>query len=117
MENSEELKPCPFCGGEARIACGKKYNRRVFCTECGALSDLYDDEPAARAAWNRRAPQAANMDAIVKRFSDTMSRIAAKKYELGRLHAFVAKDGAALDDLEREFDAACKELAQIGGAK
>lgn len=51
--NNEELKPCPFCGGEAEIVMSGG-DRRVECKKCGARSDWYDTEAEAIAAWNRR---------------------------------------------------------------
>lgn len=62
---NEELKQCPFCGGDARIMVLKKgYKSIIFCTtpQCGFMRYSYNngdtDENAARrliAAWNRRA--------------------------------------------------------------
>ena len=53
-----EIKPCPFCGGEARLAVtsypgGDRY--RVCCTDCGATTwpRLVDGKTAIKA-WNRR---------------------------------------------------------------
>lgn len=60
-----ELKPCPFCGGEARILVVKKgYKSIIECTTyyCGFMRHSYNngdtDENAAlrlATAWNRRA--------------------------------------------------------------
>lgn len=46
-----DLKPCPFCGGEA------DYFVPTFiqCNKCGARSGYYDTYAAATAAWNTRA--------------------------------------------------------------
>lgn len=53
--SSDELKPCPFCGGAAsyRLYYGGRY--RVHCNECGChLEGLFDTEAEAGAAWNNR---------------------------------------------------------------
>lgn len=46
-----ELKPCPFCGGNAYIGNGRTW---VRCVECGAETGCYDTEEEAIEAWNRR---------------------------------------------------------------
>ena len=62
----EELKPCPFCGGEAKIS--ERYregisNRKMYwveCKKCGitqahhALAG-YNSRTKAVNAWNMRA--------------------------------------------------------------
>lgn len=65
----EELKPCPFCGGNASVwgafsvGPGKKLEKYVRCDECGARSDMFfvyigsnPDAVVKKAvkAWNRR---------------------------------------------------------------
>lgn len=77
--NSQELKPCPFCGGKAVFAtrtnnsrhhcvgfsfeiecedCGMKlperYNVEFFLTENGGIDTLNDERKKATEAWNRR---------------------------------------------------------------
>lgn len=54
-----ELKPCPFCGGE--IICGKGYAGIIFfkCPECRAIvsfdnSDCELTIEAVIEKWNRR---------------------------------------------------------------
>lgn len=54
------LKPCPWCGDsvlEVResVVTGAQW---VACTGCGVSSQEAPDEPAAIAAWNRRAGDA-----------------------------------------------------------
>ena len=54
-----DLKPCPFCGEEeserdTEMCYGGKHYR-VFCSYCGASTDLYDSPEKAEKAWNRRA--------------------------------------------------------------
>lgn len=55
-----ELKPCPFCGGKARLFVSTGV--RVLCTKCSATTRiLVDSERVATSAiedvikaWNRR---------------------------------------------------------------
>ena len=57
-----KLKPCPFCGGEARFIVSKD-GLEIFCKECKCgtnryFSGHYDfSNPVDEAieAWNRRA--------------------------------------------------------------
>ena len=65
-----ELKPCPFCGGEAfvnddptgnggkphmsgNVGLGRLWS--VECDECGADAGFWQDRDVAIAAWNSRA--------------------------------------------------------------
>lgn len=55
-----ELKPCPFCGGEAEIKHVDwfepgNYAYGAKCEKCGAESRIGDTEAEAIAAWNTRA--------------------------------------------------------------
>ena len=59
-----ELKPCPFCGGEAKYKTlpGRKFPFRkldqfsyVRCELCNATSRVAYTVEDARIAWNRRA--------------------------------------------------------------
>ena len=44
----EELKPCPFCGGEAK----QEHKDYILCTVCGCEGPW--DERPAKEAWNTR---------------------------------------------------------------
>ena len=58
---SDELKVCPFCGGDARIhskvlAEGFDSGDWAVCDECGKGDTLpHESEEEAAAAWNARA--------------------------------------------------------------
>ena len=59
MEN--ELKPCPFCGGEAKFGNSFWDGVFVYCTNCGCQTEYATDdkqcvaEKRAADLWNRRA--------------------------------------------------------------
>lgn len=51
-----ELKKCPFCGGEAKTEKYLLVYWRVRCTKCFTLqTEMVTSEKSAIAAWNRRA--------------------------------------------------------------
>ena len=54
MEN-RELKPCPFCGGEARRYYGNYDMHGITCKKCTAKIYGYANKASATRAWNRRA--------------------------------------------------------------
>ena len=62
MMKSNDLKLCPFCGGEARIIVVEKGIHSIIeCTTCGFMRHSFnngdtDDNAALRlaTAWNRR---------------------------------------------------------------
>lgn len=55
-----DLKPCPFCGGEAYMETPRFYRLpnayRVRCLDCKAQTySFYTTEQEAANAWNKRA--------------------------------------------------------------
>ncbi|MBQ6969820.1 MAG: Lar family restriction alleviation protein [Synergistaceae bacterium] len=52
-----ELKPCPFCGGEAILAQQEYslgYHFLVCCSQCGFEQHVYTSQAEAVADWNKR---------------------------------------------------------------
>ena len=57
---TENLKPCPFCGGEAKSKSsvdvfGHEGFFSVLCRKCYARTGYYETEAEVIEAWNRRA--------------------------------------------------------------
>ena len=50
-----ELKPCPFCGGEAEFRDGSSTTPYIRCKECGGRTMSSYDSAKLIAVWNRRA--------------------------------------------------------------
>lgn len=68
-----ELKPCPFCGGEAELT---RYINAyaVQCRECLAIPFEYGDESLAIEAWNTRADDQSQAAAYWQRmYEETVS--------------------------------------------
>lgn len=55
-----ELKPCPFCGGEAFAGSNFDNDHYVMCgadcDKCGGMVGYMKTEMAAIENWNRRTP-------------------------------------------------------------
>ena len=49
-----ELKPCPFCGGEAKHIESHVFGHGVACKKCGMKTDYWATVASATRAWNRR---------------------------------------------------------------
>lgn len=59
---SDELKPCPFCGGPAlfKETGTRKYDDwLVYCTKCGCRCpwEFSPDKESAMKVWNTRVPE------------------------------------------------------------
>ena len=53
---SDSIRPCPFCGGEARLFFAEEAGFwDVQCQSCGAQPFLRRKDHEAIEAWNRRA--------------------------------------------------------------
>ena len=57
MNDTAELKPCPFCGGKAEMVSDFDDEHYVYCTGCkGGWKTMETPEEAAEA-WNRRVEE------------------------------------------------------------
>lgn len=60
--DAEELKPCPHCGGSAKLLFGAKpHYVSVTCRDCGCSTSM-GPETDVKARWNRRDTKAQEPD-------------------------------------------------------
>lgn len=54
--SNEQLKPCPFCGGDAEITSQGDHRKShiVSCTNCGCDHESGDRDFYSNSSWNRR---------------------------------------------------------------
>ena len=59
MSATDELKPCPFCGGENLAS--NWHSPFIICNDCGAFGPGNADSTHEQAveAWNTRTPEQA----------------------------------------------------------
>lgn len=62
-----ELKPCPFCGGEAQHIIGSSYEygsraHAVECCKCSLVGGVRGTEAEAIEAWNTRSERTAKVE-------------------------------------------------------
>ena len=83
---SETLKPCPFCGGEARM---HDNGMEVVCVSCESCGPFCDTKAEAIAAWNARA--ADKPDTFHDDFYDCESTVDADEDSREKLEADIRK--------------------------
>lgn len=65
QQRARDLKPCPFCGGEAtHIVWGDPDYHWAGCEACDLGMDYFRNENDALEAWNRRAARRAAPEVI-----------------------------------------------------
>lgn len=96
-----ELKPCPFCGGQARVT-GQLFQDMILyytiCDHCRAETKKQATMQEAADAWNRRT-DCSKMQELIKRTERAakMNAIRARKYrraikkacEMLHIYAFI----------------------------
>lgn len=88
----DDLEPCPFCGGRAKIQRGA-YTKYVMCLSCEVMGPNLADDSELIAAWNRRAPAEVPQEVVKVYLRER--REAVRWAEYGKPHLARAHDGAA----------------------
>lgn len=70
MSEEKPLKPCPFCGGEAKVGVKTfdifNVGAYVFCAECGSRTSVFNSHTGLYRESERMAVNAWNNRAVVK---------------------------------------------------
>lgn len=69
---TEELKPCPFCGGEAEVRMFTATLIFVQCKNCLAGSTAFNSEDEAVKVWNRRYTVLFRVKKVIKKWLTTL---------------------------------------------
>ena len=123
---SDQLKPCPFCGGEAEVERrGTTRQSQIYvCQECGCR--LETGETFGVEHWNRRAiegdltaaqetadrarARARQLKQEIKAANDALAE---EQSERDLAHQVLVKTGRERDDARQERDVARAALEQI----
>ena len=104
---SEPLKPCPFCGGEAKLYKLPKEHPYVYrvaclgdCKTAYGISFSYSEKYTAIKQWNRRAPDAdhAALLGLVRELREVL--VYAKWHDEEKFTNLIARADKALADAE-----------------
>lgn len=107
MSYEHDLKPCPWCGGEADAPDGP-YGRPIWvyearCTVCHALGAQADTKADVVNAWNCRPAEdalRARAEAAEQRAEALAAELAQARADLSQAHGFLAECHKQLDELE-----------------
>lgn len=69
---SEELKPCPFCGGQADRHRTPGGNSVITCHNCGSVVRLVGRYKEITETWNNRPTEKAAREEVLKLVEDLL---------------------------------------------
>lgn len=97
----EGLKPCPFCGGEAKMhaafanGIASRVGAYVECGSCGTWSKTHWGDGAqekAAEAWNRRAERTCRIEVDVEEVETDLGMIEVREYWCSECYGRMADD-------------------------
>ena len=103
---NDELKPCPFCGGDAEIrTLDNGFGHQARCkTTCGVTGKIYRFREDAIKAWNSRPLEAAAKLEVVKRIRSLIEEQEEEWFLDDNPANVVADIGKELDSIEQEVN-------------
>lgn len=92
-----DLKPCPYCGGEAEYRYGSSTSPYVRCGECGCRTGSSRDLAKLAKAWNARWERTCHVVGEWGPVSKTQEARAESCSECGNEFGVSIRGGAVLD--------------------
>ena len=82
---SDELKPCPFCGGEAKLEETNYLGVFVRCLKCGTKTTYRLSSSLAVKIWNSRTQPEFTPDEldVIRKALEAYAQKSRKQWELG----------------------------------
>lgn len=101
---TEELKPCPFCGGKAEHDETCDQEHFIFCIDCGAGTVPFDTQMEAVAAWNTRPIEDALQRELNEAIDDNYKNVWKVQKQAERGAKYAQKENARLREALAEIE-------------
>lgn len=96
---TDELKPCPFCGGEAEVQefteCGEVIGYEVHCMACDAINPHFSaakTRGSAVLAWNTRYKRTCKIESCIEVWDEYERYVEHRAWKLSCGHEAITAD-------------------------